>query len=79
MTVQTGYAPGPGIVVTIRGNYFIHASAVQFNGVSARFTTKSGNFIQATVPRGATTGPISVTNVNGTTVSSRDFMVEAAL
>ena len=77
-----GFQPasgGPGTVVTIRGNYFIHASAVQFNGVSAPFKTKSGNFIQAIVPQGATTGPISVTNVNGTTDSSRDFTVEAPL
>jgi len=77
-----GFQPasgGPGAVVTVRGNHFIHTSAVQFNGVSAQFKTKSGNFIQAIVPQGATTGPISVTNVNGTTVSSRDFTVEPPL
>jgi len=76
-----GFQPasgGPGTLVTIRGN-FVGATAVQFNGVSAPFTANSSNFIQATVPQGAATGPISVTNANGTTVSSRDFITGAAL
>ncbi|MBN2168887.1 MAG: IPT/TIG domain-containing protein [Actinobacteria bacterium] len=40
-------------------------SAVLFNGVSAEVTTWQENVIAATVPEGATTGPVTVVNADG--------------
>src|SRR5439155_6740401 len=60
----TGFTPttGPaGTSVTISGTNFTGATAVRFNGVSATFTVSSATVIQATVPAGATTGPLKVT------------------
>ncbi len=78
----TGFAPGTGGVgasVGIDGANLGGASAVRFNGVSATvFTVDSAIHITATVPAGATTGPISVTTPNGTTNSAASFTVISA-
>jgi hypothetical protein len=74
----TGFTPtsGPlGTSVTISGTNFIGATAVTFNAVSASFTVTSATAIQATVPAGATTGPLSVTTPGGTAVSANNFTV----
>src|SRR5258706_2112639 len=49
------------------------ATAVMFNAASASFTVTSATAIQATVPAGATTGPLSVTTPGGTATSTRNF------
>src|SRR6266513_2857894 len=55
-------ASGPvGTTVTISGTNFTGATAVTFNGTNATFTVIAATSIQAAVPAGATTGPISVT------------------
>jgi hypothetical protein len=64
-----------GTKVLIRGSHFIGTTAVTFNGVSATFTVLNTEFMSATVPVGATTGPIAVTNAAGTTVSTAHFTV----
>jgi uncharacterized repeat protein (TIGR03803 family) len=64
-----------GTHVVIHGNHFVGATAVTFNGVSAAFHVLNTGNIRATVPPGATTGPIAVTNPGGTTVSSNQFTV----
>jgi IPT/TIG domain-containing protein/List-Bact-rpt repeat protein len=72
------FAPtsGPvGTTVTISGTKFTGASAVAFNGVGATFTLSSDTSIQATVPAGATTGPLSVTTPGGTATSGSSFTV----
>src|SRR5438445_412264 len=72
------FAPGSGPVgtsVTISGTNFSGATAVAFNGVSATFTVTSSTAIQATVPAGATTGPLSVTTPDGTATSASAFAV----
>jgi len=72
------FAPtiGPvGTTVTISGADFTGATAVTFNGVSASYTVSSATSIQATVPAGATTGPLSVTTPAGTATSSDAFTV----
>ena len=50
-----------GSTVTLTGFGFAYASAVTFNGVPAAFSVRSPSAIVATVPVGATTGPIRVT------------------
>jgi len=65
----------PTTAVTLRGNYKFGASAVTFNGVAARFSWKSAGRVIAWVPRGATTGRITVTTPGGTVTSATDFVV----
>jgi len=78
----TGFTPASGPVgtsVTISGTNFTGATAVAFNGVSASFTVTSATTIQATVPTGATTGPLSVTTPGGTGTSANVFTVIVTL
>jgi Metallo-peptidase family M12B Reprolysin-like/Calx-beta domain len=65
----------PGATVVINGANFISPSAVSFNGVSASFTLNSTTQIVATVPNGATTGPVTVTTPSGTAASPGNFVV----
>lgn len=77
--VVAALSPATGAVgskVKIRGNGFIGTTAVTFNGVSAAFEVLNTNFITATVPTGAASGPIAVTNLGGTTVSTEQFNVQ---
>jgi uncharacterized repeat protein (TIGR03803 family) len=64
-----------GKKVTISGGSFVRTSGVSFNGTSAAFTVMSTNTVTATVPSGATTGPIAVTNAGGSTTSTTSFTV----
>jgi hypothetical protein len=68
---------GPtGAVVQIFGSSLEQASGVAFGGVAApRFSILSPTRLQATVPAGATTGPIQVTTPDGVAVSSNRFVV----
>jgi hypothetical protein len=60
----------------IHGTHFVGTTAVKFNGISAKFQVLNTGNIKATVPAGATTGPISVTNKGGKTLSKTDYTVE---
>jgi DNA/RNA endonuclease G (NUC1) len=74
----TGFSPGSGSVgagISITGTSFTGASLVKFNGTSASFTVNSSTSITATVPSGATTGPISVIAPGGLATSSASFTV----
>jgi hypothetical protein len=76
----SGFAPTSapvGTSVLINGTNFSGASAVTFNGTSASFSVTSATAIQATVPAGATSGPIGVTTPSGTANSAGDFTVTA--
>src|SRR5438046_255433 len=78
----TSFTPtsGPvGTLVTISGTNFTGATTVTFNGVSASFTVTSATTIQATVPTGATTGPLRVTTPGGTATSTNNFTVTVTL
>src|SRR2546426_4135575 len=77
----TGFTPGSGPVgssATLNGTNFTGATAVTFNGVSGSFTVSSDTAIQATVPAGATTGPLSVTTPGGTATNTTNFTVVPA-
>lgn len=72
-------AAGVGTSVTINGTYFgtsQGSSTVTFNGVQATVTSWSDVQIVASVPSGATTGPLVVT-VNGTNSNNPQFDVTA--
>jgi len=71
-TPTTGPA---GTSVVINGSAFTGATAVLFNGVSAAFTVNSYTQITATVPAGATTGPITVVTPSGKAFSKTSFTV----
>lgn len=77
----TGFTPprgGPGNSIAISGLNLTDTTAVAFNGLSASaFTVLSDTLVNATVPAGATNGPISVTTLGGTGVSSTAFEIAA--
>jgi hypothetical protein len=70
-------ASGPvGTPVRIWGYNLLHAS-VQFNGVTATAVHNAGpNYVWATVPVGATTGPITVTTPGGSVTTTATFAVQ---
>lgn len=71
---------GPTTPVTIYGTGFSatpSANMVKFNNVIAVVTAATNIQLDVQVPSGATTGPITVTNANGTINSSLNFYVSA--
>jgi hypothetical protein len=76
--VVSAVAPGsgwPATTVDLTGSGFSGATAVGFNGTAATFTVTSDTQISATVPAGASTGPIAVTTPAGTGTSPSSFTV----
>ena len=68
----TGGAVGTSVVIT--GSGFTDAADVQFDGTSgSAFSIDSDTQITATVPSGATSGPISVSTPQGTATGSESF------
>src|SRR5207237_6392691 len=78
----TGFNPATGPVgstVTINGSAFTGARAVSFNSTAAAsFNVVSDTQINAIVPAGATSGPISITTATGTATTSVRFLVSTA-
>jgi len=78
----TGFNPLSGVAgnsVVITGTNLLGATALRFNGVNAAFTVNSTVQITATVPAGATTGPISVTTPTGTASSVGNFVITTSI
>jgi len=74
----SSFAPvsGPaGTTVAISGSGLAGATAVRFNGTAASSFTAADTRVVATVPAGATSGPISVVTPNGTATSTSSFSV----
>jgi len=64
-----------GASVEILGQGFAPSTTVRFNGTRATVKVTSGTRLLATVPAGATTGPVTVTTSSGTLTSNREFVV----
>jgi uncharacterized repeat protein (TIGR03803 family) len=64
-----------GGVVGVLGQGFTGTTGVSFDGTTASFTVQSDTYLTATVPAGATTGSITVTEPGGTLTSNRIFRV----
>ncbi len=65
----------PGTSIAMTGYNFINATNVSFNGVSAVFKVSDSGHLTATVPVGASTGPISVSGPGGTFTDAFFFLV----
>ena len=83
-SLSTGLAPfvmtvpvtgNAGTAVQILGTNLTGATSVSFNGKAAAFTVVSSSEITATVPAGATTGPVRVVTPGGTLSSNVSFTV----
>jgi uncharacterized repeat protein (TIGR03803 family) len=62
-------------VIDILGQGFNGATGVSFNGTAAKFTISSDTFVTATIPAGATTGPVTVLMPSGNLKSNINFRV----
>jgi hypothetical protein len=73
----TSFSPTAGAIgstVVINGGNFFSSTTVKFNGTTASATITSTTQISATVPTGATTGPIEVSTTNGSFTTSSNFL-----
>src|SRR5205823_302639 len=74
----TGFSPARGATntpVLIAGFNFVGATNVLFGARRATFTVTAPTQIQATVPTGATNGPISVQTTAGADSTTNSFVV----
>ena len=78
--VVSGLYPASGAVgskVLLWGNYLLGTQSVTFNGVTATsFQVTSKESVLATVPTGATSGPITITTHNGSLTTTQSFTVQ---
>jgi len=65
-----------GATFVVQGSHFVGTTAVAINGTAATFKVLTANFIRVTVPAGASSGKISVTNTGGTATSAKLFTVQ---
>ena len=64
-----------GTTVLLQGQHFVGTTNVTFDGVQAAFQVLTVNYISVTVPSGAKTGKIAITNAGGTTTSTKAFKI----
>ncbi len=69
------WAGAEGTKVGILGQGFSAATNVRFGSITASFTVVSDTYMVATVPSGATTAPVTVSEASGDLVSVRKFTV----
>lgn len=70
-------ASGPAGAPVLIWGYNLFGASVQFNGVTATTVRNAGsNYVWATVPAGASTGPITVTTPGGTVTTQASFTVQ---
>lgn len=76
--ILDSFQPAAGSVgdaVALFGSRLTSVSSVTFNGTPAVITSTSFARVDVTVPAGATTGPITVTNPAGSATSTQAFLV----
>ena len=73
----TPTAGAPGTTVTLGGAGFGSATSVSFDGTPAQFAVSSDSTITATVPSGATSGPVTVALPEGEAAGPTQFTVTA--
>jgi hypothetical protein len=74
----TSFSPASGRagdVVTLNGTNFADITSVRFNGTEAQFTATTTTLLAATVPAGASSGPITITNTFGNATSASGFTI----
>jgi len=78
LVAQLSPSSGPvGQSVLLWGNYLLGATSVTFNGVPATtLSVTSVNSAYATVPAGATSGPVTITTANGSVTTTGSFTVQ---
>ena len=80
LPVVSGLYPasgGAGQRVLLWGNYLLGATSVTFSGAAAtNFKSTSVQSVYATVPTGATTGPVTITTANGSYTTTQSFTVQ---
>jgi hypothetical protein len=66
-----------GQQILLWGSHLLGATSVTFNGVPAStYQVNSSQAVMATVPSGATTGPIKLTTANGQITTKQNFTVQ---
>ncbi len=76
--VITSFLPEAGVTgsrVVIYGENFVAIDQVTIGDIPTEFEVRTSGIIIATVPSGAITGPIVVSNHTGETISSVDFVI----
>jgi uncharacterized repeat protein (TIGR03803 family) len=68
-------AGGVGAEITILGTNLAQVTGVSFNGSAAAFKAISNTALTATVPAGATSGPVDVVTLSSTLSSNMPFQV----
>jgi hypothetical protein len=66
-----------GTLVALLGANLRTTTQVLFNGTAAAFTVQSATQVNATVPPGATSGPVTITTLSGTGTSATSFILTA--
>jgi hypothetical protein len=64
-----------GKTIEVLGQGFTSSTSVSFNGTTATPSVKSSTYLTVAVPRGATTGFVTVTTSSGTLKSNKKFRV----
>jgi N-acetylglucosamine-6-sulfatase len=66
-----------GTLVRIEGSGLDAVTGIRFGAADAAFTVESNSVLHATVPRGATTGPIILDTAQGQVASGQEFTAQA--
>jgi uncharacterized repeat protein (TIGR03803 family) len=66
----------PGSTFLVQGSHLVGTTEVTVDGNNADFSVLTANYIRVSVPAGANTGKISVTNAGGTATSTKVFTVQ---
>src|SRR5271169_6853416 len=69
------YSGNVGNTIEFLGQGFTSSTTVSFNGTSATLSVKSGTYLTAAVPSGATTGFVTITTSIGSSKSNKIFRV----